>query len=98
MSSRQQWTIDSISHALPHPELRAAFMREASFTDVGRLPEILQRWVDFIERFEADRPRIEVLRARITENGEIPGDYAATLVAVTSDQLRDDADGHRGAA
>jgi hypothetical protein len=98
MSSRQQWTIDSISHALPHPELRAAFAREVSFTDVGQLPEILQRWVDFIERFEAGRPRLEELRARVSENGALPNGYAATLVAVTSDQLRDDADGHRGAA
>lgn len=98
VSGGQQWTIDSIAHALPHPELRATFMREASFTGVRQLPDILQRWVDFIERFEAERPRVEALRARIAENGELPADYAATLVSVTPDELRDQADHHRGAA
>jgi hypothetical protein len=98
MSSEQQWTIDSISHALPHPELRQTFMRETHFTPVADLPEVLARWVDFIQRFEAERPRVEALRARIAENGELPADYAATLVPVTPDELRDQADGHRGAA
>ncbi|WP_367139679.1 MULTISPECIES: hypothetical protein [Streptomyces] len=53
--SDTSWTIDSIAHALPHPELRATFMQEVSFTDVQELPAIFERWVDFIHRFEADR-------------------------------------------
>lgn len=95
--SDASWTIDSIAHALPHPELRATFMREVSFTEVSELPAILDRYVRFIEKIEADRPRIEALRARIGENGELPDDYAATLVDVNPDELLEPA-GRRGAA
>ncbi|MZE76783.1 hypothetical protein [Streptomyces xinghaiensis] len=75
MSGGQQWTIDSIAHALPHSELRATFMREASFTDVHRLPDILQRWVDFIERVEAERPRVEELQAYYRDHGQLPPEH-----------------------
>ncbi|MEW2578389.1 hypothetical protein [Streptomyces syringium] len=99
MNTGQPWTIDSIAHALPHPELRATFMRETSFTDVRELPAILDRWVTFIEEFEADRDRVEQLRALVTENGHLPPTYEATLIDVTEDELRAAArSGQRGAA
>ncbi|MDT0453642.1 hypothetical protein [Streptomyces hesseae] len=99
MSTSQPWTIDSIAHALPHPELRATFMREASFTEVGELPAILDRWVRFIEEFEAGRDRLEYLRAAVRENGRLPETYTAGLVDVSEDELRAAAGhGSRGAA
>ncbi|MET8014729.1 hypothetical protein ABZU86_33585 [Streptomyces sp. NPDC005271] len=73
--SSENWTIDSIAHALPHPELRAAFMQETSFTDVTKLPGILAKWVDFIERFEAERPRVEAVRDYYREHGQLPAEY-----------------------
>ncbi|MFH8410685.1 hypothetical protein ACH4FX_38830 [Streptomyces sp. NPDC018019] len=96
--SSEPWTIDSIAHALPHPELRATFMRDVSFTDVQRLPGTLERWVRFIERFEADRPRIEKLRSHLRGSGHLPADYEASLIDVTAEELRADADRARGAA
>ncbi|MFI8942706.1 hypothetical protein [Streptomyces syringium] len=99
MNTGQPWTIDSIAHALPHPELRATFMREATFTDVRDLPAILERWVKLIGDFEADRPRVEQLRETLRQNGHLPDTYLATLVDVTEDELRADAGHHqRGAA
>ncbi|OMI34428.1 hypothetical protein [Streptomyces sparsogenes] len=73
--SSENWTIDSIAHALPHPELRATFQREVSFTDVGKLPAIFRRWVQFIEDFEADRPRTEELLSYIEQHGRLLDDY-----------------------
>ncbi|MEU1787075.1 hypothetical protein ABZ553_14620 [Streptomyces sparsogenes] len=73
--SSENWTIDSIAHSLPHPELRAAFQREVSFTEVTKLPAILDKWVDFIERFEAERPRVESLRDYYREHGQLPAEH-----------------------
>ncbi|MCA6091190.1 hypothetical protein LE181_03275 [Streptomyces sp. SCA3-4] len=99
MSTNLPWTIDSIAHALPHPELRATFMREATFTDVRNLPGILDRWVRFIEDFEAGRDRVEHLRTLVRENGRLPETYTADLIAVSEGELRAAADhGSRGAA
>lgn len=99
MTTDQPWTIDSIAHALPHPELRATFMREVSFTDVNELPDILGRWVDFIRKFEAERPRLDRLRTLVQDNGRLPTTYTAGLVDVTEGELRAAADqGRRGAA
>lgn len=92
------WTIDAIAHALPHPELRATFQREVSFTEVSKLPAILDKWVDFIDRFEADRPRIEQLRDHVRRNGRLPADYEASLVDVSPEELRARAGQARGAA
>lgn len=73
--SNQSWTIDSIAHALPHPELRQSFMREANFSPVGELPDLLAKWVRFIEKHEAERPRIEELRAYYQQHGQLPPAY-----------------------
>ncbi|MGK5733319.1 hypothetical protein [Streptomyces sp. URMC 124] len=88
MSTGQSWTIDSIAHALPHPELRANFMREVSFTDVRNLPDILQRWVAFIQEFDAGQDRVEQLREAIRQNGQPPATYTANLIDVSEDELR----------
>ncbi|MFI1970637.1 hypothetical protein BLA24_04730 [Streptomyces cinnamoneus] len=99
MSTSQPWTIDGIGHALPHPELRATFMREVSFTDVRELPAVLERWVAFIQTFEAERPRLEQLRELVHENGHPPATYTAGLIDVAPDELHSAADeNRRGAA
>ncbi|WP_329330772.1 hypothetical protein OIU81_03060 [Streptomyces sp. NBC_01454] len=94
------WTVDSIAHALPHSELRAQFMREATFTNVRELPATLERWVEFIEDFEAGRDRLEHLRTLVRANGHPPASYTASLIDVTPDELRSAAadTSRRGAA
>ncbi|MGD3108789.1 hypothetical protein [Streptomyces sp. YGL11-2] len=98
--STEPWTIDSIAHALPHSELRATFAREVSFTDVRELPAILDRWVNFIEQFEAGRDRVEQLRSLVQENGHLPPNYTASLIDVTPDELQGNTEDirRRGAA
>ncbi|MFC9068852.1 MULTISPECIES: hypothetical protein [Streptomyces] len=85
------WTIDSIAHALPHPELRARFARETSFTEVSKLPAIIDKWVRVVEEFEAGRARIEALAAHQREHGQLPTEYETRLTDITT-QLQADAD------
>ncbi|WP_310727896.1 hypothetical protein [Streptomyces sp. N2A] len=95
------WTVDSIAHALPHSELRATFMKEVTFTDVRELPTILDRWVAFIADFEAGRDRVEHLRSLVRENSQLPTGYTTSLIAMSPDELRaeaDDSERRRGAA
>ena len=73
--SGDSWTIDAIYHALPHPELRQRFMREANFTPFADLPAVLTKWQRFTERIEAERPRIEALRDYHREHGQLPPEY-----------------------
>jgi hypothetical protein len=73
--SAEPWTIDSITHALPHPELRATFQREVSFTEVGKLPAILDRWVRFIADIQAGRDEAEGVRTYVREHGRLPDGY-----------------------
>ncbi|AKA08468.1 hypothetical protein ACFU90_23275 [Streptomyces noursei] len=87
-SSGRSWTVDGISHALPHSELRATFMREIGFTDVRELPAVLNRWVKFIETFEADRERVEHLRTSFCGAGNLPSTYRAGLIDVSAEELR----------
>lgn len=96
--STQTWTIDGIAHALPHPELRQTFMRETHLAPIGELEAVLDRWVRFVETFEAGRPRIEQLRAHVTEHGHLPPGYEATLIEISHDELRTSNQGTRGAA
>lgn len=95
------WTVDSIAHALPHSELRATFAHQVSFTNLRELPNILERWVEFIEDFEAGRDRVEQLRSLVRENGHLPATYTASLIDVTPDELRtaaEETSRRRGAA
>lgn len=98
MSTDRTWTLDSISHALPHPELRQTFMRETHFAPLGELQGVLDRWVRFIEEFEAGRPRVEQLRAHLAEHGELPPEYEVALIGISPDELRDGVRSARGAA
>ncbi|WP_326693236.1 MULTISPECIES: hypothetical protein [unclassified Streptomyces] len=77
--SNQPWTIDTIAHALPHPDQRAAFMRDVSFTSVDQLPARLERWQRFVEQIQAAGTRAEQLREYAEQHdGQLPSDYRET--------------------
>ncbi|MFE7119098.1 hypothetical protein ACFU99_27145 [Streptomyces sp. NPDC057654] len=73
--SGQTWTIDSIAHTLPHPELRQTFMREVNFTAVDDLPGLLARWVRSLEEREGQQPGNEALRAHFLAHGVLPSEH-----------------------
>jgi hypothetical protein len=97
--SETPWTIDSIAHALPHPAVRMRFLSEINLAPVDQLQAVTDKWVGFVERWEADRPRLEALRAYAVEHGgELPPEYEATLVDVTDKVLAEAERIRRGAA
>lgn len=76
--SSAPWTIDTLAHTLPHPELRQNFWREINLAPVDELPAILERWVRFAERWQADKPRLDALQAYVREHGDVPPEYQPT--------------------
>lgn len=88
MHSDQTWTIDSIAHALPHPELRQTFMRETHLAPIGQLQTVLDRWIRFVQDFENGRPRVEALREHFNEHGQLPPENEAGAIELTVEDLR----------
>jgi len=75
----EPWTIDSIAHALPHAENRQAFWRALNLAPVDRLPDVVAKWVEFVERWEASKPEIERLRQyALAHDGELPPEHQET--------------------
>lgn len=75
--SDQPWTIDSLAHALPAPELRQEFLRTAHLATLEELPGVFARWGGLVERYDASRPELEaLLRYAKTHSGELPPDLA----------------------
>ncbi|MFK8851197.1 hypothetical protein [Streptomyces sp. Ac-502] len=71
------WTIDSLAHALPAPELRQEFLREAHLATLDELPAVFARWGSLVERYDASRPEMEaLLRYARKHDGELPADLA----------------------
>ncbi|MET8534758.1 hypothetical protein ABZV67_23255 [Streptomyces sp. NPDC005065] len=74
--STQPWTIDSIAHALPHPELRQNFLREVHLTPRTDLEAVLDRWERFVTRWTEDEaPKVERIRSYYREHGTLPPEY-----------------------
>lgn len=92
------WTIDSIAHALPHPVTRMKFLGEINLAPVDQLQAVVDKWIAFVERWEAGRDHAERLRDYFTEHGHLPPEYEATLVDVTDRVLADAERIRQGAA
>ncbi|WP_050507771.1 MULTISPECIES: hypothetical protein [Streptomyces] len=75
--SNQPWTIDSLAHALPAPELRQEFLRETYLATLDELPGVFARWGSLAERYDASRPEMEaLLQYAKNHHGELPPDLA----------------------
>lgn len=94
MSSEQNWTIDSIAHALPHSTLRQRFLSEAHLAPVAELHVVLARWTRVAEECVEAQPRIEAIRAYFKEHGTLP-DELGPFVDATDRIMRDAAEGRR---
>ena len=96
--SETRWTIDTIAHALPHPVTRQKFLTEINLAPVDQLQTVVDKWIAFVERWNAGRDHAEKLRDYFTEHGHLPPEYEATLVDVTEKVLEDAERIRRGAA
>ncbi|MGP3976084.1 hypothetical protein ACTWQF_19200 [Streptomyces sp. 8N114] len=77
--SDQPWTIDSLAHALPHPDQRQQFWRDVNLTPVDQLPDTIARWQQHVERLQEALAHAERLRG-CTEHGDgqLPPEYRET--------------------
>lgn len=96
--SEQTWTIDAIAHALPHPVTRQKFLAEINLAPVDQLQTVVDKWVRFIDQWEAGCDHAEQLRDYFKEHGTLPTAYEATLIDVTDKILEDAERIRRGAA
>lgn len=77
MPADRTWTIDSLAHAIPAPELRQEFLREAHLATLEELPAIFTRWGALVGQHEAARPELDALLAYAKEHGgRLPEQYA----------------------
>lgn len=77
------WSIDTIVHALPVPELRQQALREIHLAPVGQLQAVVDRWrAVAAEWVLTTAPRIEEARAHVEATGELPSRYEETPESV----------------
>ena len=73
------WSIDTIVHALPVPELRQQALREIHLAPVAELQNVVDRWRAIAAEWTlTTAPRIEEARAQIEATGELPPQYEET--------------------
>lgn len=76
MSTGRTWTIDSLAHAIPAPELRQEFLREAHLATLAELAGVFTRWGSLVEQHEAARPELDALLAYAkAHDGQLPEEY-----------------------
>ncbi|MFD5121283.1 hypothetical protein [Streptomyces sp. NPDC058385] len=68
--SGHDWSIDTIVHALPSPDMRQQALREVHLAPLDELQEVVARWRAVAVRWvEVETPRIEEARALHTATG-----------------------------
>ncbi|MDQ8707547.1 hypothetical protein RCO28_34515 [Streptomyces sp. LHD-70] len=78
--SGHDWTIDTIIHALPSPEMRQKALREVHLAPLHELDQIIAKWQRLAERWvTVDAPRIAEARAQLESAGTLPAEHQETL-------------------
>jgi hypothetical protein len=73
------WSIDTIVHALPAPELRQQALREIHLAPVDDLQAVVDRWRAIAAEWTlTTAPRVEEARAHVEATGELPTQYEET--------------------
>ncbi|MGW4390978.1 hypothetical protein [Streptomyces sp. NPDC004685] len=77
--SGYDWSIDTIVHALPSPDMRQQALREVHLAPLDQLQEVVARWRAVAVRWvEVETPRIEEARALHTATGRLPVEHEET--------------------
>ncbi|MGW3930380.1 hypothetical protein ACWECC_20095 [Streptomyces microflavus] len=73
----EDWTPDSIAHALPDAGMRQEFWRQFNLTPLDRLKALGEKWVKTIQELEAavERGRT-VLAHQQQHGGQLPTAYS----------------------
>lgn len=71
------WTPDSIAHALPDAGMRQEFWRQFNLTPLDGLKALGEKWVKAIQELEAGVERGRTVRAHQQQHGgQLPTGYA----------------------
>jgi hypothetical protein len=80
------WTIDTIVHALPSPDMRQQALRDIHLAPVDQLPSVVEKWRAVAVRWVHDEaPRIQTAHATLEATGKLPAQYEET--AESADQM-----------
>ncbi|WP_199546366.1 hypothetical protein [Streptomyces sp. N35] len=75
----QDWSIDTIVHALPSPELRQKALRDIHLAPLDQLARVVAKWQTIGERWKTtEQPRIDAARAHLEEHNTLPDEYTET--------------------
>jgi len=73
------WTIDTIVHALPSPDMRQQALRDIHLAPVDQLAAVVDKWRAIAIRWtQEEAPRIETARATYEATGRLPAEYEET--------------------
>ncbi|MFH8736822.1 hypothetical protein [Streptomyces sp. NPDC017964] len=77
--SGHNWSIDTIVHALPSPDMRQQALRDIHLAPVGQLEQVIARWQTVAARWvQVEQPRIEEARAQYEATGRLPAEHEET--------------------
>ncbi|MGW0538731.1 hypothetical protein [Streptomyces sp. NPDC003032] len=77
--SGHDWSIDTIVHALPSPDMRQQCLREVHLAPVDELPAVVDKWQAVASRWaEVEAPNIETARAEYEATGTLPAEHCET--------------------
>lgn len=77
--SGHDWSIDTIVHALPSPDMRQQCLRECHLAPLGELETVVDKWRAEAARWvEVEAPRIETARAQYDATGTLPAEHEET--------------------
>ncbi|WP_329580079.1 hypothetical protein [Streptomyces sp. NBC_01361] len=77
--SGHDWSIDTIVHALPSPDMRQQALRDIHLAPVGQLEQVIAHWQNVAARWvQVEQPRIEEARAHYVATGNLPAEHEET--------------------
>lgn len=77
--SGHDWSIDTIVHALPSPDMRQQALRDIHLAPVGQVEQVIARWQAVAARWvQVEQPRIEEARAHHDATGRLPAEHEET--------------------
>ena len=83
----EDWTPDSIAHALPDSGMRMEFLRQLNTTPLSGLTALGEKWVKVIKDLEVAVDRGRALRAYQQEHdGQLPGEYTDVTALIVESQ------------
>ncbi|MFE6758254.1 hypothetical protein ACFVDQ_32495 [Streptomyces sp. NPDC057684] len=75
--SGHDWSIDTIVHAQPSPDMRQQALREVHLAPVDQLETVVAKWQRIAERWvDIEAPKIEEAKAHFEKYGEAPAQFS----------------------